>query len=119
MKVLRTTFISRIVAMATAVVFLNMSFFLGEVAFLKLHDHNIEILENLVKVLAGSMEEEGDGLNESGEENFETAIDIHFSTLCDYKSKVISAGTKKIAVINFAAASQSIHEIATPPPRIS
>ncbi len=119
MKVLRTTVISRIVALATAVVFLNMSFFLSEVAFLKLHNHNIEVLENLVKVLAGSMEEEGDGLNESGEENFETGFDIHFAALCVYKSNVISAGTKKITVINFAAASQSIFEIATPPPRIS
>jgi hypothetical protein len=56
----RTHYLSKITALVTGVIFLNMSFFLAEVSMLKYNKK--ELIENIAKLLFNSgLEEERDG----------------------------------------------------------
>jgi hypothetical protein len=117
MKFLRSTVLSKFVAVATAVVFLNMSFFLSEITMLNLHHDNVEVLERLVKILANAgQEEEGD--TESAEENTEAFVDLSIESVSVYHGAQALVQEHSIWFSNIIL-SQNVSEIATPPPRFS
>jgi len=65
MKIPRNQKVLRIFSLLTAVIFLNMGFFLAEVCMLDLHDK--QMIENVASlVLNGGLEEERDGHASSG-----------------------------------------------------
>lgn len=60
MNTFRKHFFSKVAALVTGVIFLNMSFLLAEIALLKVSDS--QILENVVRLVSmGGLEEERDG----------------------------------------------------------
>jgi hypothetical protein len=114
MKLLRSTVLSKFVAVATAVVFLNMSFFLSEITILNLHRDNVEVLERLVKSLANAGQEEEDA--ESGEESSEALVDLSIVSVSVYHAAQALVEEHSICFANIIL-SQTVSEIATPPPR--
>lgn len=68
---------AKLLAFLTGVLFLNMSFFLSEIRLLGLHITHTQMIENVVKALAGAgFEEEKDSMTEAGEEGGH-AVDLH------------------------------------------
>jgi hypothetical protein len=117
MNLMRSTAISKFVAMATAVVFLNMSFFLTEITMLNLHDDNIKVFERLVKILANTgQEEEGD--TEANEEGPEAFVDFSIVSISAYDATVAFVQEHNNPFANIIS-TQNVCEITTPPPRFS
>jgi hypothetical protein len=117
MNLMRSTVLSKFVAIATAVVFLNMSFFLTEITMLNLHHDNVEVLERLVKILANTgQEEEGD--TEASQEGPEAFVDFSIVSISVYDADVAFVQEHNNSFTNITA-TQNVCEITTPPPRFS
>jgi hypothetical protein len=117
MNLMRSTVLSKFVAMVTAVIFLNMSFFLTEITMLNLHHDNIEVFERLVKILANAgQEEEGD--TESAEEGPEAFVDFSIASISVYDADVAFVQEYNNSFTSITA-TQNVCEITTPPPRFT
>ncbi len=118
---IRSSFVSRIIAVVTGLIFLNMSFFLSEIRLLKLDVSNSTLVENIVKMISGvGFEEEKDSMSESGETSGgETIIDFHLphESLLPSNGYLIFHNRSSGQLAQFVSTSYT--DIATPPPRIA
>jgi hypothetical protein len=119
MKTVRLHIVSKIVAVLTGIVFLNMSFFLTEIRMLNLHVTDHALVENIVKMMTGAgFEEEKDAFGESSEQgNSEQAIDFHLVAHASvpYASVLIADNLHFTDQSNLRNLATS--ETATPPPK--
>lgn len=110
---------SRIFAVVTAVIFLNMSFFLTEVRLLELHLTHREMVEKIVKVITGSgVEEEREAGAESSESTeSKTGLDYYlsFHTSCGEDKAHITASKYLKRMVH--SPSEGCFEILVPPPK--
>ena len=117
MNQFRKHFLSKVIALITGVIFLNMGFFLAEVSMLKLT--NQELVQNIAKLISSSgFEEERDG--ESSEKDsaakevdiLVNQIQIHHSSLF-----LIAAKTNRNIEDHYPHANYS--QTFSPPPDIN
>lgn len=115
MSMLRHHILARIFTFITAVVFLNMSFFLAEAVMLDLHDR--ELIENVANLITNSgFEEERDG-ETSGNDFPEKGIDLLENRLVTHHhSSLYYTGTRAIQLFinHYPAANHA--QTYTPPP---
>jgi hypothetical protein len=117
MKAVRSLFVSKLVAIVTGMIFLNMSFFLTEIRILNLHVTNYKLVENVIKMLSGTgFEEEKDSFGESSE-TAQQVVDLHMVIHPEsvYSTTLLSADLHATELCGLLSA--AISETATPPPR--
>lgn len=110
--------IRNVMVLFTGLLFLNMSFFLAEVKALKL-DKDKALLENIIKLVAGSLTEEEKEAGTSGEEpgSFINEIDLLYAHLLylennhliTLKKTICFQGTEKLLTRSL--------DTLTPPPK--
>lgn len=118
MKAVRSLFVSKLIAIVTGVIFLNMSFFLTEIRILDLHVTHYKLVENVIKMLSGTgFEEEKDSFGESSETAGEQVVDLHIVIHPEsvYATTLLSADLHTTELGGFLSA--AISETATPPPK--
>ncbi len=117
MQSVRSSLLSRVFAMITALVFMNMSLIIAEVYALKL-DKDKELIENIAKMISGcSSEEETDGVKGLADEDVKVKeIDLmHHSHLTLPLSEILD-GPHKIRLQNSGIPRFGNYEIYCPPP---
>ncbi len=103
----------------TGLLFLNMSFFLAEVKALKL-DKDKALLENIIKLVAGSLtEEEKEGGGSSGEEpeSFAKEIDLLYAHLLYLENNHLITLKKSICFQGSEKLLTRSSDTLTPPPK--
>lgn len=121
MKKVRSLFVSKVVAIITGVVFLNMSFFLTEIRILNLHVTNYKLVENVVKMLSGvGFEEEKDSFGESSESAAgQQVVDLHMVVHPESVDSTTLLSGDLHTADQSRLFSASARETATPPPKRS
>jgi hypothetical protein len=118
MRTVRLHIASRIVAVFTGIVFLNMGFFLTEIRMLNLHVTDHELVENIVKMMSGAgIEEEKDAFGGSEEGGSEQAIDFHIITHAGAVYISVLIGDNPYTTNQSNLLSLIAGETATPPPK--
>ena len=113
MKSFRQHYLAKVLSLLTGVIFLNMSFFMAEVAMLKLTDQ--QIIENIAKLASnGPLEEERDG--ESGTDSSAKEVDlmVHQALIHHSSLFLISSKTNRMLEDLYPHANYSL--TFTPPP---
>ena len=100
----------------TAIIFLNMSFFLAEVSALKLHKDK-ELIANIAKLLSTSAaEEERDVFGATDEDHTSRVVDLIFSyTIHTVLDNIIDINNKR-CIGNEGLTAIGNYEIFSPPP---
>lgn len=119
MKLFRGHILSRLITLITGIIFLNLSFILTEINSLELKENNVELYNNIVRMVSGiGAEEEKDVAGET-ESSAEKEVNIfcinHGQLTADYY--LITCGLHA-SEQNLKLLSGN-HEITTPPPKIS
>jgi hypothetical protein len=121
MKEVRTNILSKLLAILTGIIFLNMSFFLTELRVLELDVANHDLVVNIVKMISGvGFEEEKDCMGESSESgSFEQIVDLHITVQSESLSGYYLISNNLYLFSQSHLFKSAVHEIATPPPKIS
>ena len=117
MNVFRTHYLSKVTALITGVIFLNMSFFLAEVSMLKYSKK--ELIENIAKLIFNSgFEEERDG-EASGTDNTAKEVDLHLQQVQIHhaSSFLMSTSVNRTLVNHYLHANYSLTFF--PPPDLA
>jgi hypothetical protein len=110
---------AKFMAFFTGIIFLNMSFFLCEIRLLGLHLSHTQMVENVIKALAGvGFEEEKDAANESGSNEAGHAVDLHM-LVHPVNFDSFSSISKLYGCTRNLEVASAISEIVTPPPKLS
>jgi hypothetical protein len=118
MKTVRSAFLSKVIALITGIVFLNMSFFLSEIRILKLDVTHYKLVENIVKMFSSTgFEEEKDSLGESAPG--QQVVDLHMIVHPESFYSTILLTSDLHAADQARLFSVSARETATPPPKES
>lgn len=118
MKAVRSLFVSKLIAILTGIVFLNMSFFLTEIRILNLHVTHYKLVESAIKMLSGAgFEEEKDSFGGSSEAGHQVDLHIVVHPESVYTSTLLSADLHRTDLSGLLSAAAS--ETATPPPKHS
>jgi hypothetical protein len=119
MKKVRTSFLSKVVAVVTGIFFLNMSFFLTEIRMLNLHVTNYKLVENVIKLLSSTgFEEEKDSFGESSESApGEQIVDLHMIVHPESVYSVTLLSGDLHTVDQSCLLNSTARETATPPPK--
>ncbi|HEY0655700.1 MAG TPA: hypothetical protein VGD65_21345 [Chryseosolibacter sp.] len=111
---------ARFLAVLTGIIFLNMSFFLTEIRYLGLHVSHAEMVENVVKALAGvGFEEEKDSMAESGSAEGEQIVDLHITIHPISCIDAFTATANLYGCRHNLEVASSKAEVTTPPPKVS
>lgn len=118
MKTYRNIVFRNLMVFLTGLLFLNMSFFLAEVKALKL-DRDKNLLENICKLIAGSMtEEEKEACPSSeGSDTFVKEIDLLFAHLLYLENNHLITLKKTICFQGTEKLLTRSTDTLTPPPK--
>ena len=116
MTIFRNTYFRDVMTVFTAVIFLNMSFFLAEVSALKLHQDK-ELIANIAKLLSTSAsEEERDVFGATDEDHTSRVVDLIFSySVHTVHNNTVDVNSKR-CVKNEGLTAVGNYEIFSPPP---
>lgn len=112
MRSIREHFLSKLLAFAAGLAFLNLSFFLAEVSLLKIEER--ELIENIAKLILNTgFEEEREG-ESSGENSIKEIIAMHQANIHGISSNLISTRINSVLVDHYRHANHSF--TFSPPP---
>lgn len=111
---------AKLLAFATGIMFLNMSFFLTEIQLLGMHKTHSKMIENVVKALAGvGFEEEKDSMGESSENEPGHVFDLHMTVHPVSSVNALYTAAKLHDCRNKLKVCSGNTEIIIPPPKVA
>jgi hypothetical protein len=121
MRSVRKNILSKLLAILTGIIFLNMSFFLTEIRILSLDVTNHELVVNIVKMISGvGFEEEKDCMGESSESgSCEQIVDLHITIQSETSSGYYLISNNLHLCNHSPVFNSAVHEIVTPPPKVA
>ena len=119
MKLFRIKFVSKLFALFTGIVFLNMSFFLAEVTVLKL-DQDKQMMENICKLLSGSAAEEEKDIfgGSSDEDTAAKEINLIFNHHIYSPCNASLISKRELDTLSQGTPQLGNYEIFSPPPEV-